>query len=160
MERSRKKEHSETLDHDVLDLLLDAHTVAPLSEQKTTRMRSHLMQKIREQKAFDDKNLIVVHKSDDGWIEALPGAQIKILRGEISIPNSLLSYLVRLEPKFTLAGHEHPFDEEILMLEGDLMLGDIKLTAGDFHFAATGTRHGDVSTLNGCLAYMRGALPV
>lgn len=151
---------SNVLDEDVLSILLEGHTTTPLSSQTTGRMRTNLMQKIREQKAFEEKQLIIVRDDRDGWIEALPGAKIKILRGEISVPNSLLSYLVRLEPEFSLAAHEHVFEEEILMLEGDLRLGDLTLAAGDFHFAATGTQHGKVSTVNGCLAYMRGILPV
>ncbi|MCK5811217.1 MAG: cupin domain-containing protein [Cocleimonas sp.] len=160
MEKPRTNTQTNALDNDVLDLLLEAHTPSTLSLQTTDRMRTNVMQKIREQKAFEEKQLIIVREGKDGWIDALPGAQIKILRGEISVPNSLLSYLVRLESGFTLAGHEHPFDEEILMLEGDLSLGGLTLSAGDFHFAAMGTKHGDVSTLNGCLAYMRGILPI
>ncbi len=160
MDKHNKDQQKQVLDKDVLEMLAEAHEPLPLTLEATARMRGNLMSKIREQKALDEQNLKIVRGDDNDWIEALPGAKIKVLRGDISVPNSLLSYLVRLEPGFKMEGHGHPFDEETLMLEGDLNLGDINLVAGDFHFAAMGAKHGAVSTVNGCLAYMRGALPV
>ncbi|MCK5810026.1 MAG: cupin domain-containing protein [Cocleimonas sp.] len=153
-----KKQHA--LDNDVLEMLAEAHQAPALSAETTARMRNSLMAKIREKKKTGKQPFVTVRGGDEDWIEALPGAKIKILQGDFSVPNSLLSYLVRLEPNFKLAGHGHPFDEEILMLEGDLSLGETTLSKGDFHFALAGSTHGEVSTINGCLAYMRGALPV
>jgi len=160
MEKPNKKQQAKTLDNDVLEMLAEAHEPLPLSLEATNRMRANVMQKIRDKKALDEKKLVVVHGGDDDWIDALPGAKVKILNGDITAPDSLLSYLVKLEPGFKMKGHDHPFDEETLMLEGDLTLGDISLSAGDFHFAAMGSTHGDVSTVKGCVAFMRGALPV
>lgn len=150
----------EVLDAEVLEILLEAHEPVVLSDDSIARMRNRIMQKVRQEKACESADFNTVRHGDDGWIEALPGGHVKILKGDISAPKSLLSYLVRLEPGFTMTGHTHPFDEETLMLEGDLMLGDLQLSAGDFHFAAAGATHGNVSTRQGCLAYMRGALPV
>lgn len=157
MEKPKKQQ---TLNNDVLELLAEAHEAPTLSRESTVRMRNTLMAKIRQKKATEKQQFVTVRGGDEGWIEALPGAKIKILQGDLGIPNSLLSYLVQLEPAFKLSGHDHPFDEEILMLEGDLTLGHTTLSAGDFHFAAAGSTHGAVSTNSGCLAYMRGALPV
>lgn len=150
----------EVLDADVLEILAGAHEPVALSDESITRMRTSIMQKIHQEKACQSADFNTVRHGEEGWIEALPGGYVKILQGDINVPNSLLSYLVRLEPGFTMAGHTHPFDEETLMLEGDLTLGDLQLSAGDFHFAAAGASHGKVSTKQGCLAYMRGALPV
>ncbi|MCK5897284.1 MAG: cupin domain-containing protein [Cocleimonas sp.] len=150
----------QTIDTDVLELLAEAHQAPDLPTEMIARIRQNLMTKIRAKQEADKQQFTTIRGGDDDWIEALPGAKIKILQGDIRIPNSLLSYLVQLEPAFKLAGHGHPFDEEIFMLEGDLTLGDTTLTAGDFHFAIAGSTHGEVSTAKGCLAYMRGALPV
>ncbi|MCK5903182.1 MAG: cupin domain-containing protein [Cocleimonas sp.] len=157
MEKLKKQQ---ILDDDVLEQLADAHQAPTLSIEKTDRMRNTLMAKIRQKKATKIQQFITVRGGDDGWIEALPGAKIKVLQGDISVANSLLSYFVQLEPAFKLPAHEHLFDEEILMLEGDLTLGNTTLSAGDFHFAAAGSRHGATSTNQGCLAYIRGGLPV
>jgi quercetin dioxygenase-like cupin family protein len=157
MEKPKKQQ---TLDNDVLEMLSEAHQAPALSSDLTARMRNNLMAKIRQKKETKQQQFITVRGGEEGWIDALPGARIKILQGDISVPNSLLSYLVQLEPAFKLSGHTHYFDEEILMLEGDLTLGNTTLSAGDFHFAVEGSTHGDVSTNKGCLAYMRGALPI
>lgn len=74
--------------------------------------------------------------------------------------DGVLSYLLRLEPGFKSKGHNHPVDEECLMLEGDLTLGGLTLNAGDYHLVAAGLLHGNVSTVNGCMAFIRGAVPV
>jgi quercetin dioxygenase-like cupin family protein len=161
MDKRDQSSYEEALDSDVLELLSFAHEPVTLSDEATARMRNNVMHKIRQEKACQHPEFATVRADEqEGWIEALPGARVKILQGDITIPNSLLSYLVRLEPGFSMEGHAHPFDEETLMLEGDLTLGDLKLSAGDFHFAAAGVVHGNVHTVQGCLAYMRGALPV
>lgn len=158
------------LDDDVLEMLAEAHEPVDLDDSAVLRMRNKLMANIGADKTAtsetlaDDKtdgNFDVVPASDeDGWIEAFPGGSFKVLRGDVTKPASVLSYLIKLEPGFNMDGHGHPFDEETLMLEGDLTLGDIHLKAGDFHFAAAGVTHGKVSTENGCMAFMRGALPI
>ena len=157
---------SKTLDNDILEMLAEAHEPAELDDATVLRMRNNLLSKIKSPQSKTTNGTVaegfdVVAASDtEGWVEAFPGGSFKVLHGDITIPNSLLSYLIKLEPGFKMEGHGHPFDEETLMLEGDLTLGDIQLNAGDFHFAAAGVTHGNVSTKNGCIAFMRGALPV
>jgi len=156
-----KHNKNNVLDDDILGMLAEAHDPVDIDAEVIVRMRSNLMQKISQDKLKAAEGFSTKHGADEGgWIEAFPGGSFKVLHGDASIPNSLLSYLIRLEPGFKMEGHGHPFDEETLMLEGDLTLGDIKLNAGDYHFAPTGVTHGNVSTTNGCVAYMRGALPV
>ena len=156
-----KHNKNNVLDDDILEMLAEAHAPVDIDDDVVVRMRSNLMQKIGHEKAKNAQGFTTTHGADEeGWIEAFPGGSFKVLHGDASIPNSLLSYLIRLEPGFKMEGHGHPFDEETLMLEGDLSLGDIKLNAGDYHFAPAGVTHGNVSTTNGCVAYMRGALPV
>ena len=158
------------LDDDVLEMLAEAHEPVEIDDSVVLRMRNKLMANITGDKSAvaetvsDDKtdtSFDVIPASDeDGWIEAFPGGSFKVLHGDVSKPASVLSYLIKLEPGFNMDGHGHPFDEETLMLEGDLSLGDIHLKAGDFHFAAAGATHGKVYTKNGCTAFMRGALPI
>lgn len=155
-----------TLDEDILEMLAEAHDPIEIDDVTKLRMRDNLMANIRlpentkDELAVEEGFEIVPASETDGWIEAFPGGSFKVLHGDMNIPESVLSYLIKLEPGFNMEGHGHPFDEETLMLEGDLTLGDIKLNAGDFHFAAAGVTHGNVSTKNGCVAFMRGALPI
>lgn len=52
------------------------------------------------------------------------------------------SYLVRAQKGAQVPGHGHRFDEECLMLDGDLYIGDVLLRAGDYQLAPVGSRHG------------------
>lgn len=149
------------LDDDIIEMLALSHEDVEIDADLASKMKGSLMQKITKPKGLVEEAFDTVgHSNTDGWIEAFPGGSFKVLKGDPSIPKSMLSYLIKLEPGFTTEGHDHPFDEETLMLEGDLTLGDKTFNAGDYHFAAAGSSHGTVSTKNGCMAFMRGALPV
>jgi hypothetical protein len=39
------------------------------------------------------------------------------------------------------------------VLEGDLIMGDLKLLPGDYHIAAKGSTHPAAATMSGCLLY-------
>jgi quercetin dioxygenase-like cupin family protein len=162
MEKHNKdNKNSPALDEDILEMLAEAHEPVEIDDITVMRMRNKLIVSIGKDKTALDKGFDVIHAYDaNGWIEAFPGGSFKVLHGDINEPEKVLSYLIKLEPGYSMKGHGHPFDEETLMLEGDLTLGEINLKAGDFHFAEAGVTHGNVSTKNGCIAFMRGALPI
>ncbi len=58
--------------------------------------------------------------------------------------------LGKLEPGTRYPAHDHIGPESILVLSGDLWIGDREMTAGDFHSAAAGTRHDVNSSRQGC----------
>jgi ChrR Cupin-like domain len=65
---------------------------------------------------------------------------------------------VRALPGATYYSHLHDQGhEECLVLEGDLIMGDLKLLPGDFHLAAKGSTHPPATTMSGCLFYLSGA---
>jgi hypothetical protein len=64
------------------------------------------------------------------------------------------SILVRALPGSNYASHLHDEGhEECLVLEGDLIMGDLKLLPGDYHIAAKGSTHPAATTISGCLLY-------
>ena len=65
------------------------------------------------------------------------------------------SMLVRALPSAIYESHFHDEGhEECLVLEGDLIMGDLKLLAGDFHLAAKGSSHPPATTTSGCLLHI------
>lgn len=94
-----------------------------------------------------------VFADEDGWEEIGPGVQ----RKRICSDEVMASYFFRLEAGARVAEHEHPQDEECIMLDGEIFLGDILLRAGEYQVAPAGTRHGLASTDVGALLYVRGA---
>jgi hypothetical protein len=64
------------------------------------------------------------------------------------------SILLRALPGATFESHAHSQGfEECLVLEGDLVLGDLRLGPGDYHVATMGTSHPLARTVSGCLCF-------
>lgn len=94
-----------------------------------------------------------VYAADAGdWIERAPGVAIKPLRSD----GALCSYFCRVDAGTDIEGHVHDLDEECLMVDGDLFLGDVLLRKGDYQLAPAGTRHGRISSDVGALLFVRG----
>jgi anti-sigma factor ChrR (cupin superfamily) len=86
------------------------------------------------------------------WQTVAPGVERKLLweRGGAT------SCMVRLAPGTSFPAHGHPIDEECVVLEGSLRIGDdLLLLAGDFHVGLGGVEHETVSTQEGCLCFLR-----
>jgi len=148
------------LDNDVIETLAEVQEPETIPADLKARMKTDVMDKVRQEKACEGEGFSTRRADDGKWIEVMPGAQFKVLHDDGKGLNGVLSYLIKLEAGIEMSGHNHPFDEECLMLEGDLSLGDLTLNKGDFHFAATGMSHAHVSTKNGCVAFIRGPLPI
>lgn len=145
------------LDEDILLLLAENQEEVELPPELNARMRNNILSNIAQEEAGILPGFTTVRANEGEWFEAMPGAQIKILHREGD--SGLLTYLAKLSPGFEMPGHPHPFDEECIMLEGDLWFGDLHLKAGDYHFASKGVHHGRLKTETGALAFLKGALP-
>lgn len=86
------------------------------------------------------------------WVPLLPGVSMKLLRED----ETTRSYLLRMEAGARLPAHGHDQDEECMVLEGDVWLGDIHARAGDYHLARQGLPHGTLRSDAGCLLFLRG----
>jgi len=145
------------LDKDVTEYLAGSQMPELIDDTTRQRLLGNLLNQIAREAAGQGAGYTTVRANDGEWVQALPGAEIKILYqlGE----DGPLSYLARLAAGFEMPGHVHELDEECLMLEGDLSMGDIYLQAGDYHFSAKGMNHGKHQTKQGALIFLRGALP-
>lgn len=145
--------------------LADALTPNQPTTAQTERVHLRLLDKMRTAEAQTRSaeplaNAFITLRGStqpgEGWVEMLPKAHAKLLftDGEAE------SYMIRLEPGAWAPAHEHPADEECLVLEGTLWQGDVFLKAGDFHVARPGMRHGDLRTDTGALVFIRYAKPL
>jgi anti-sigma factor ChrR (cupin superfamily) len=86
------------------------------------------------------------------WTEMAPGVTYTVLFEDPVAKRR--SILVRAMPGSNYASHFHEAGhEECLVLEGDLIMGDLKLLPGDYHLAAQGSTHPPATTMSGCLLY-------
>jgi quercetin dioxygenase-like cupin family protein len=102
-------------------------------------------------KNHKESESILSHEGD--WYEVSDGVFQKDLWAE----GNIISRYIRINANTQIAGHEHPLDEECMMLSGDIFLGDILLQAGDYHVAPAGTEHLEITSDTGALLFVRGA---
>lgn len=152
-----KHNNIDALDADILQLLAENQEPVELPTDLKARMRINILQQVAQEEAATLPGFKTIRANEGEWVQPLPGASIKILHQEGD--SGLLTYLAKLDPGFEMPGHPHPYDEECIMLEGDLWLGELHLFAGDYHFAPKGVHHGRLRTDNGALVLLKGALP-
>jgi ChrR Cupin-like domain len=101
-----------------------------------------------------DPGQVRVAPAAQGWQPLRDGVQICPLhaaRGAISL-------LARFDAGGRVPSHPHQVDEQCLMVEGDLFLGDVLLREGGFQFAPSGSAHGDLFADAPCLLFFHGAI--
>ena len=84
-----------------------------------------------------------------GWKPLpIPGAAIKLLSFENERGYAVL--LGKLDPGTRYPAHVNAGPEDFFILTGDLVIGERKLVAGDFHHADAGSQHEENHSVDGC----------
>jgi len=83
------------------------------------------------------------------WRRLQDGVEFKLLRHDRQTGSEAV--LLRMAANAVYAEHQHGGGEETFVIEGDLSFGDLKLAAGDYHYAPPGSAHAPATTTNGCL---------
>lgn len=92
--------------------------------------------------------------ADQGeWRTIAEGVQIKILRQE----SDSRSALVKRAANSFIPANQHDFEEEAILLEGEVWLEYILCGIGDYHLAHACSAHGEIRTDRGCLLFIRSA---
>ena len=143
----------DSLDPGIADALNAAQRPADGSDAAAvSRVRSRLMQRI----AADSVPFHTTVPADAGtWHSFLPGIQRKVLHES----DGVMSYLLKFAPGAVLPAHRHPVDEECVVLEGKLRIGDMVLPPGSFHRVARDVLDADSTSDEGAVIYLRGASP-
>jgi hypothetical protein len=89
------------------------------------------------------------------WRSFLPGVDIKVLHSR----GGVMSYLLRMGPGSELPNHRHPHDEECVVVEGLVQMGDVTMGPGGYLMERAGTLHPPLRTVDGATLYLRGAVP-
>jgi anti-sigma factor ChrR (cupin superfamily) len=78
----------------------------------------------------------------------IPGAYIKLLSLEKERGYAVL--MGKLDPGTRYPAHVNAGPEDFFILTGDLVIGDRKMRAGDFHHADGGSQHAENYSVEGC----------
>lgn len=153
---SRPGETSESdavLDADIVDMLNQgASAPSPGDALSIARVRRKLLARVAEAQRARH---VTVRAADGQWQPFGPGLTLKVLHEH----EGVMSYLVRLAPGATLPPHRHPIDEECVVLEGSLRIGDLEVGAGGFHLGRQDVLHMPIVSEQGALIFLRGAAP-
>ncbi len=105
--------------------------------------------------ALDPQSTMTIRADRGEWSTIGPGVEWKILHVDQACGQR--SLLLKLAPGACYPAHDHSSVEECMIIEGDMIIGDLQLHAGDYHVAQAGTRHGAVTSENGGLVFIRQA---
>jgi quercetin dioxygenase-like cupin family protein len=122
----------------------------PLDAVDAATMRERVLKRIRASKA-----LTTIQAHEGEWQPFSPKVSIKVLRRDVHTQ----SYLLKLEPGAVVLPHVHGEDEECMVLEGEVRIGDLVVKAGAYHLAPKGVPHEPISSETGAVLFLRGAIP-
>jgi quercetin dioxygenase-like cupin family protein len=88
------------------------------------------------------------------WRQTFDGVEVLPMWGNIDIT----SMLVRFAPGASVPDHPHATNEDCLMLDGEMFLGDILLRPGDYQMAPAGGGHFGETSDVGCTFFFHGAI--
>jgi anti-sigma factor ChrR (cupin superfamily) len=141
------------LDADIVDALIAAQRPDDAADAAALqRVRSRLMKLVA---ADSTSHHVAIAAQAGSWHRFLPGIERKVLQER----EGVMSYLLKFAPGAVLPAHRHPHDEECVVLEGTLRIGDLVLGPGGFHSVRRDVLDADSTTEEGCLIYLRGASP-
>jgi hypothetical protein len=145
-------DHAPALGEADAALIAGAIEPEPLDAAAHERVKRRLLQRIA---ADSTPRHLTVQATQGDWQPFGAGVQLKVLHEA----GGVMSYLVRLAPGAALAAHRHPIDEECVVLEGEVVIGDLRVGAGGFHLGRRDVLHDNVRSDSGALIFLRGAPP-
>ncbi|MDP1862851.1 MAG: cupin domain-containing protein [Thiobacillus sp.] len=145
-----KKTTPPVLDAFLIDALASGESALAPDTETSQRIRTQLFQRVHGSAT----TYMFIHSHEGEWVRLRKGVELKILRQDAQSR----SYLLRIAPGARLPPHDHPVDEECLVLEGDATVDGILCRQGDYHLAPQGKPHDWLTSENGCLLFVRGAI--
>ena len=109
------------------------------------------MDAARNESAARRDGYITVRSDAGQWMDFLPHVQVKVLHSD----GRYNSILLRMAPGSSLPAHFHEDDEECVVLDGQVRIGNVGVSAGDYHLALSGSRHGELRSDTGALLFLR-----
>lgn len=99
---------------------------------------------------------LTIRAKEGEWVEIRPKVKIKPLYLDRNAGSR--SFLMQLQPGARWPTHHHTYDEECIVLEGDVRIGDLSVSAGDYHLAPKGVTHGELTSDKGALLFLRAGI--
>lgn len=131
-------------------LLADAVPAVKLDAATKDRMLDRVRQRVS---AGEPRGTRTIRSADGEWLQFLPDVERKLLLADDG--SGMETALYRLSPGGLLPAHDHTHLEECWVLEGDVLVGDFPVFAGDMHIAYPGYSHEEIVAPNGALLLIK-----
>jgi len=132
---------------DIEDALADALAPVEPAGERAAALRARVLERVHG----EARPFVTVRSSEGNWQTLAPKVAIKMLDDD----GRMQAFLIRLDPGGRIPGHHHSVDEQCVVLEGSVRLGDVEAGAGDYHVALAGSTHGDIVSETGALLFLR-----
>ena len=136
-------------------VMAEAVRGAPLDPMTQRFMKSRLMTRVRDLERGAVTNTVRPEAGE--WEKFSPRIKMKVLRREAD--GSSMSYLLKFEPGAFLVPHKHHIDEECVVLEGMVTIGEELVGPGTYHLAPRGMIHAPIRSEPGAILFIRGREP-
>ena len=110
---------------------------------------SRLRERVLAQVAAGRNGSRTVRACEGAWLPLAPGVTLKLLREDAAARR--MTAFIRLLPGSSLESHGHEQPEECLVIEGEILIGEHRVRAGDLHLARAGTVHDTIRSPRGAL---------
>jgi len=135
----------EIIDPALLREMLEAAT--PLTPPP--RLRDRVLARV----GANPQTFVTTRSNEVPWRSVAPGVEFKLLWFDTQVGSK--SFLLRAAAGSRFPRHSHRGLEECLVLEGECVIGALRLRIGDFHSASMQAVHDEAYTENGFLMYLR-----
>ncbi len=157
-----KPASAEVLGVDIIARLCGALEPAALSAADRAALHAQVMSRIGAGNpvivgSAAPAGTVTLRAVDMKWVGAGPGVEIKVLRRDLERGDQTV--LIRMQPGAVVVSHRHTQEEECLVLEGAVLIGDHALHTGDMHVAKPGVRHEAIRAPQGALLLIRSEVP-
>jgi quercetin dioxygenase-like cupin family protein len=136
-------------DRELIEMLL---AVAPQAPPRETadRIKARVRRRVQPAAGF------ITLRREEGWQPFVGGTQMKVLHDD----GCSLSWLVRMPAGTELPAHRHDDGvEECLVLDGEVIVNEVRYSPGDYVLAPRGSEHYSVRTDTGALFFLRSPSP-
>jgi anti-sigma factor ChrR (cupin superfamily) len=146
----------DALPRDAVDTLADAIAPVAPAALRAAHLRARILARARATlRPPPDAGAVVSARATEGeWKPLLPGVHLRVLHADPE--RGVQSYLLRLEPGASIPRHGHAHDEECVVLEGEVRVGERRFGRGDWHLVPRGVDHEPIRSEHGALVFLRG----
>ena len=133
----------------IFDRVAESLRPRALTHERCRDLRARILERFRAR-----QQCAVTVRADQGeWRPLAPGVAIKLLHGDADCGH--MTAFIRMQPGSSIEGHAHAQTEECLVVEGGILIGAHRVSAGDLHVALAGTSHEVIRSPYGALMLVR-----